>query len=320
MRHRSSSTFDRNYLSQHVARDVQNIYRGIAENSAVRTSAQMSLTMDPRAPYKLTEKHHTLIRNEPQIQLLRKTKTEKLKLLKSRYGSIKNGVGTNIHKEYKEAHYNLERRKKAIGRKMTDSLRNDYFSTIHQTTLQQQLSSDGPGSPVKEQEILSRVHTFPERSRVADVFFFSSEDVKSESHCHLTEQQIQLINDLANLCKFREIRQKCCFEDSKVAQDEGSTDEIECKAIKPADEVDPDLYPYVLGNVCLYCLGDENLFRAGRERVFLRISSLRRHVRSNHPCADKSKSMTCPHPACTNTSENHMAFLRHAADVHKIFY
>jgi len=58
-----------------VRRDVQNIYRGLPEHLAVRTAAQMSTNMDPRAPYKLTEEQRALVHKHPHIVRLKELKS-----------------------------------------------------------------------------------------------------------------------------------------------------------------------------------------------------------------------------------------------------
>jgi len=55
MGHKQSDTFNCNYLSQHVRRDVQALYRKQKEHQVVRIATQMSTYMNPRAPYKLTK-------------------------------------------------------------------------------------------------------------------------------------------------------------------------------------------------------------------------------------------------------------------------
>ena len=180
MRHSKSQTFDRNYLSQNVRRDVQNIYRGLPENIAVRTAAQMKANMDPRAPYKLKREHRELIQKDPEVSRLkgvRKTLTDKLKL---DYGTVKNSQGTNAYFQYKEACRALNSEQKSQELIMAQKMRSEYFQSIHSISLRQQLSAAGTNSYMEEQESLQQVHIFPERTRIANTFFFAPKSEQTD--------------------------------------------------------------------------------------------------------------------------------------------
>src|SRR5438876_602779 len=146
MRHQKSQTFDRNYLSQHIRRDVQNIYRGLPEHPAVRAATQMSTNMDPRAPYKLTEEQHTLVHQHPDIVRLKELKSILSKKLRTTYGRVQHGRGTELYQQYRRAHLDLMNDQKAQENAKNAELRDQYFNAIHSITLQQQLSTTGSRS------------------------------------------------------------------------------------------------------------------------------------------------------------------------------
>lgn len=110
--------------------------------------------MDPRAPYKLTWEQRKLIQKDPEILRLTEDRDRLAEKLKSEYGVIKDGQGTNTHFEYKEACRALQKERKFQDFMKTKELRNEYFRSIHSITLRQQLSASGTNSNLEEQEIL----------------------------------------------------------------------------------------------------------------------------------------------------------------------
>jgi hypothetical protein len=330
MRHQKSRTFDRNYLSQHVRRDVQNIYRGLPEHPAVRAAAQMSTNMDPRAPYK-TEEQRALVHQHPDIVSLNELKSVLSKKLRVEYGGVQQGRGTELYQQYKRAHLDLMNEQKAQEYAKKAELRDQYFNTIHSITLQQQLSAAGSRSLIEEREVLEKVNVFPERTRIADAFFFSPKPVDQQE---LFEQRIKIITDLTALCSLCEVRRRGNFRQRKKKQSmvgmttqEKEIEEVEkVEKVEKVEEVeaciDPGLYPLICPDPqCLFCLGDEGLLRRDRERIFARIDSLRRHVQKVHLASrDADKPISCPHPACAVILDNVMVFKNHAATVHNIFY
>ncbi len=75
MAHSSSDTFDRNYLSRHVRRDIQKLFQGQAEHLIVQEAAQMSIYMDSRSPYRLTKEQRALLKKYSEIIRLRELRS-----------------------------------------------------------------------------------------------------------------------------------------------------------------------------------------------------------------------------------------------------
>lgn len=148
MAHISFDTFDRNYLSRHVRRDVQNLYQRQAEHPVVQSSAQMSVTMDSRAPYKLSPEQWALLKLDPDIIRLRKKSLLCSKEVREVHGTLKNSRGTNLHQKHKSARRALQANIKAKATELKLQLRDEYFKQI--------LSGLLPLTSISQQGLLSR--------------------------------------------------------------------------------------------------------------------------------------------------------------------
>lgn len=309
MGHSKSDTFDRNYLSQHVRRDVQRLYQGQEEHPVVRTAAQMSTYMDPRAPYKLSTEQRAQLKHQPEIVRLRELKSFWSKEVRAKYGLLKKGTGTEMHDNYERARLDLQAEERAQDTAMKVRLRNEYFRTIHTQTLDRQLAGAVNNLQYKQpQENSTSIRSvFPERTRVADAFFFSKDPFNEED---LLTRRFNIISDLAALCSLRElpVRRK---SHSPVRREITKESDVEMF-------IDPTLFPLKISSKqCLFCLGDIELSYEDRVRHFSRADSLRRHVDEVHLCHFKANDR-CPHPACDAVFEGVMQFKNHAATVHGI--
>ncbi|KAI9765002.1 MAG: hypothetical protein M1840_007924 [Geoglossum simile] len=325
MGHKQSDTFDRNYLSQHVRRDVQALYRRQKEHQVVQIAVQMSTYMDPRAPYKLTKEQRAMVKKHPKIVKLRQMKTASSRELRQMYGSMPKGKGTELYDRYYRLKLDLDSEEKFQESLMERDLRDQYFKTVHTTALERQLSvtstpSTSSASTTSSpsyigEETPTRVeHLFQERTRVADALFFSSKDITEQE---LLEHRINIISDLTALCFLRETQNKRSSTLSKadrVAKEEVDEEKIE-------ELIDPNLFPLVCPSTqCLFCLGNECLSYGARTYSFSRTDALRKHVQTAHlRYLETGDTVTCPHPVCEVKLEGIMHFKNHVATVHNIF-
>ncbi len=160
MGHWKSDTFDRDYLSQNVRRDVQKLYQGQAEFPVVRIAAQMKTYMDPRAPYRLSSEQRASLRYLPEIVQLRERKTSLSKQVRSKYGSLSKVIGTGMYDEYKRARLDLQAEYRAQDEATKVRIREEYFNTIHTQTLERQLAESLEFEPQSEPEL--NPNAFPE--------------------------------------------------------------------------------------------------------------------------------------------------------------
>lgn len=173
MGHSKSDTFDRNYLSQHVQRDVQKLYQGQTEHPVVRVAAQIKTYMDPRAPYRLSMEQRASLKHHSEIVRLQNMKTSLSNEVRSRYGSLLKGKGTEIHNAFERARLDLQVETRAQNKAMKMQIREEYFKNIHIKTLEQQLARSPESKPEANFNGNQR-KIFPERVRVANFFFLLS--------------------------------------------------------------------------------------------------------------------------------------------------
>lgn len=173
MGHSKSDTFDRNYLSQHVQRDVQKLYQGQTEHPVVRVAAQIKTYMDPRAPYRLSMEQRASLKHHSEIVRLQNMKTSLSNEVRSRYGSLLKGKGTEIHNAFERARLDLQVETRAQNKAMKMQIKEEYFKNIHIKTLEQQLARSPESKPEANFNGNQR-KIFPERVRVANFFFLLS--------------------------------------------------------------------------------------------------------------------------------------------------
>ena len=148
----------------------------------------MSTYIDLQAPYKLTKEQCTMVKKHPKIVKLKQMKTAFSRELRQMYGSVPKGKGTELYDRYYHSKLDLNSEEKFQKSLMERDLRDQYFKTVHTTTLKQQLSVTSTPSMSSAsttsspsyigEETLTRVeHLFQKRTSVADILFFFSKDI-----------------------------------------------------------------------------------------------------------------------------------------------
>ena len=182
---------------------------------------------------------------------------------------------------------------------------------------------------------------------VADVFF--GPDAESTDGEKSLARRIQVVSDLAALCKLREASHRGKpFKWNKVEEtaantilhrdnEETKTEETKTTEPLPPLPSSPPVSPRPSSHQCPFCFFTDGLPPVDRHRRYARIDSLRRHVLRAHlnqasrhdyglrglhqPDSDLSteqKPIVCPVPACGGSvlqGENH--YKSHSAKVHK---
>lgn len=302
MAHTSSETFDRSYLSQHVRRDVQNLYQGQAEHTVLRTAAQMRIYMDPPAPFTLSKEQRAQVLSEDEkIHEYKRLRSSYLAQIKVEFGTVKNAYGSDLFDQYKRAKLDQQAESVALCQAKSDQFRAEYFANSHKQTLLQQLNGNTAWLDHSFQDNLTgREFFFPERAQVANAFFFA-EPLSEQNYLVLRRETISSLVDLCHLREPNTTRKS----QSSEKQEESRDDDVEMIT-------DPGLFPLKISSTqCLFCIGDTFLTVGKRKKNFTR---LQRHVNSVHL---SRFDRHCPHPSCDNAYfEKLETFRNHAARVH----
>ena len=178
-----------------------------------------------------------------------------------------------------------------------------------------------------------------ERARIADAFF--GPDAESTDGEKTLARRIQVVSDLAALCKMRQqYRRGKPFNWNKVDETAHDTithrDSEDTKTIKPSPP-SPSASPRPSSDQCPFCFFEDGFPPADRMRRYARIDSLRRHVLRIHlnqasrhdyglrglpqPPSDtaiEDGPIICPEPACNGlVLQDQMHYMSHSARVHK---
>jgi len=182
-------------------------------------------------------------------------------------------------------------------------------------------------------------YPFVERARIADAFF--GPDAESTDGEKTLTRRIQVVSDLAVLCKMRQqYRRGKPFNWNKVDETTHNIithrDNEDTKTIKPSPP-SPSASPRPSSDQCPFYFFEDSLPQADRMRRYARIDSLRRHVLRTHlnqasrhdyglrdlpqPPSDtvtEDGPIICPEPACNGlVLQGQMHYMSHSAKVHK---
>jgi hypothetical protein len=231
--------------------------------------------------------------------------------------------------------------------------RQDYFETMPVEEIDKQIdqlleeSSDIYLADVTEEWNPSiPEYPFVERARIADAFFDS--DAESTDGEKTLTRRIQVVSDLAALCKMRQqCRRGKLYNWNKVDEIIHDTTYRDNEDIKTLKRLSPSSPPSLLpssptslllfSDQCPFCFFDDSFPPADRMRRYARIDSLRRHVLRIHlnqasrhnyglrglPQLPPEKAtdngpIVCPEPACGGLIlKSKMHYMSHSAKVHK---
>jgi hypothetical protein len=172
--------------------------------------------------------------------------------------------------------------------------REDYFDTMPGVEIDKQIDQllgessniDSADASKISEEWNPPIPEYPfvERARIVDAFF--GPDAESLDGERALTRRIQVVTDLAALCKLRESsRRRKPFnwnKEEKITDDSVLHLDIEdIKTVKPSS-LSPPVSLRPSADQCPFCFFEEGLSEKDRMRPFSRIDSLRRHVLRVH--------------------------------------
>ncbi|KAI9715683.1 MAG: hypothetical protein M1812_005835 [Candelaria pacifica] len=285
----------------------------------------MSRWMDPQQPKEPTEKQREGIRREPEIRWLCRYRDHMFVAIRLEHGSVKNAKATGepVYNEYQAVKRAAENTFRARERALLKQVQAEYDAAAPVNDIHEQLNGpaelfdrplSGPGAAR---------HAFIERTCIAEAFFdhpsaFTADDSLA--------RRIGIIQDLALLCTFREIRTSavCRKRRSRV---ESILDQIEdpfASDFSQSETSKGDLFPLQCHPFqCIFCLGDRSLIVEDRRRIYAGKNSAKQHVYRCHLTKfqpDELISCPYPHPACAEVVLRGIMHLKnHVATVHNSY-
>ena len=249
--------------------DTQAAYRGLKPQTALmRVASGMSRTIDPRRPRKLNLAQQAEVDRHPEVSLLRRRLKSLLRTFQDQKRSIASMKGTLLYDHYRQAyqaHRNLRRRhEKAFLTRVKERYKNEQPVI----DIQRQLK----GLPVAEPEASQAAqYVFTKRVHAIDALFTFATS-STEEEC---QRRIIATNALIALCKKQESqgfrRHKA---DIKVKEKQTS--------ISPQLSLSKTLPVECKATQCIFCLGNEDLSVADRQKTFATRGDLKKHFRRKH--------------------------------------
>jgi hypothetical protein len=307
----------------------------------------MNRHRDHLAPSNLSDCQLEGIRNLNRIRSLKRQRLELRNEIRALYGTFKKAehADPDRYQEHETVVKELARVRAVYKREKKVEFREDYFDIIPGIEIDKQIDqllgeSSNIDSADASEEWNPPIPEYPfvERARIADAFF--GPDTESLGGEKALARRIQVVIDLAALCKLRESsRRGKSFNWNKgeeIADDSVLHPDIEdIKTVKPSPL--PLVSPRPSADQCPFCFFEEGLSEKDRMRPFSRIDSLRRHVlrvhlnqasrhdyglrglaqpRSESPPEDGL--IICPDPGCDGlVLRDQMHYQNHSARVHK---
>lgn len=309
--HSRSEIFLRHYIQQQVRADVQSAYIGAARQALFRAVGRMSLDRDLRVPQSLTQEQKDEVRRSPQLVPLAKERLARRDDLICNHTMIKNSVGTLSYAEFLRVGRRYMSLEKVLLREKLDEARETFFEAIDTKEIEAQLASGMDLAVATDGEILAvaiPAHSFEERGRLA-VALFGEVKIEDDNGSACRSRRCGAIRDMAALT----FKKETLRLGQHLPRDTVSE-------LPDVYEDDPNLFPVACpSNLCLFCLGNEDLLDISRTFSYSRKDSLSRHVHKTHlKYINLSAEFICPHPACNDTCKGHNGFKSHAALVHNV--
>jgi Protein of unknown function (DUF3435) len=306
----------------------------------------MNRYRDHLAPSDLPEDQLEGIKDSEQIRRLREQRLALRDEIRALYGTLKKAkhADPDRYREHETAVKELARVRAIHRRERKAEFRQDYFETMPVAEIDKQIDQLLGESPdihsvdmTEEWNPPIPEYPFVERAHIADAFF--GPDAESTDGEKTLTRRIQVVSDLAALCKMRQqCRRRKPFNWNKV--DETAHDIIthrdneDTKTIKPSPP-SPSASPRPSSDQCPSCFFEDSLPPADRMRRYVRIDSLRRHMLRIHlnqasrhdyglrglpqpPTVTEDGPIICPEPACNGlVLQGQMHYMSHSAKVHK---
>ena len=314
--HADSKIFHRNYLSRMIRYDTQAAYRGTtSRGDLIVASHRMSRTIDPRRPRELSAQQLQELRQDVEVQKLRKRQHDLFGQIRNRFNFIYRAKGQPIHDEYEQIKRDIDRMLKEKERALKSQLRADYDATAPMQDMMAQMAADEAIlSPVQPRPAPVQ-YAFEERARIARALFDPPQSAKPGGNL---ERQIAVVDDLISLCTRQERRPRKPRQSwkDKTATDSSDDDISDTEIKSECSDIETSITGQALR--CLHCLGDPTLPQWEQRHVFGSKYSLERHFERHHPF---QPGRSCPFPTddeCTHPLNSLMRFKNHAKRFHGI--
>ena len=307
----------------------------------------MNRHRDHLAPSDLTDNQLEDIRNHDQIRNLQIQRLALTKEMRALYGTLKKAkhADPDRYRQHEAFVKELTRVRTIHRRERKVEFREDYFDTMPGAEIDKQIDQLLGKSPDIDSADITEEwnppipeYPFVERARIADAFF--GPDAESIDGKNALTRRIQVVGDLAALCKLRQPSRRgkpFNWNKEKTANDAILQREDEdVKTRKTSPPASP-VSPRPSADQCPFCFFEEGLSLEDRMRPYARIDSLRRHVLRVHlnqasrhdyglrglpqphsetPTDDAP--IICPVPTCDGlVLQSQMHYMNHSAKVHK---
>lgn len=221
----SSAVYEKYYHDNFINCDIQSmVLLRPSQNHLIQAASQMNKDRDPLAPTGLNDAHREEIRNTKYLCRLRLERNALSIEIKSKYGSISKAKHTEIWQQRSQKGKQIDKIRAAYRREKLEAVKDDYHKQMPTMEIEKQLermarkkldaedrkldqddsdsdddddnddNDEGWEPPIPD-------YRFPERSRLAEAFF--GPDAETMTRAAALARRIQVINDLAALCKLR---------------------------------------------------------------------------------------------------------------------
>ncbi|KAL9121382.1 MAG: hypothetical protein Q9187_002066 [Circinaria calcarea] len=306
------------YLDREVRFNTQAAFLGRPSDEVVQKLArQMTLTVDPNAPTKLSEEDsRKLAKSKRVMQLSHESRTLTLKL-REKYRFVRKAPRNEPWlKEKKKVDAMLHRAKTNRRNRMLDKARKRYFRNADTAILEAQFADDSITAP--EEDIAPAEplqYNIPERGFVVQM---TCESPAAMTNHEKHVRRLEAIKARAMLCGRQESRRR--GRPKHVFPKEA--DDLEVVS-DMCDEDREDLFPIICKPTqCTFCLGNEAKSYGERMFEYCRPSKMMDHVEDAHLSSYAPRDeVPCKHPQCALSKvilPGVMAFKNHTASVHKV--
>jgi hypothetical protein len=262
------------------------------------------LTMDGRAPKRLTVEQKAEIEDNLAIIDLRDDEKDLFTKLRNEFGTVSKGKGTPDHKDYETIRRKIKNEKKKLETQKLSDVRTVFFKTISTQDIEEQ-GRIGFEAFVNrresEQKTKTVAYTFQERNTLATILP-QTDEMTDEEHI---KRRLTAMNALIKLCKLREDPRRVL----KVTP-----------PARPAlkRKFEPELKDLTQSR-CIFCLFGSSsaalLPEQSRMFSYARLDVLQKHVESHLDFLSYEDPVTCP--CCRKKSDSLNHFLNHCARDHK---
>lgn len=304
MGHSRADIFEKYYTAQVVGADTQSAYLGTPSRSAlVALAGRMSLTRDPRAQsrikVKVEEAMKAYVDPDPDNRS-RDVASMRAELIQN-HGLLQNAGTTPLHTAYRAECAKRHQRRIAYKRAVEAKAREEYFVTLGDREIEEQLLG-----PVDEDPIAGP-HFYSKERRTLAALMCSVVDVDVLSHEERVSRRFEAFHNMRALCAMVEPRPNVSRSLKRSASPSGP-DESEDDG--PFDAIFTSLH-------CPWCFYNERATKEARDTTFSKQNNLLRHIDNHHLSRRTYGADTlCPYPDCAFAPSSEAVLKNHLAKEH----